>query len=320
MSESKVNQPNNGNKLPTMQTRSESALDFYFSADKFDHIQRVAIMFSKSSLVPDTYKGGNNLGNCIIAIELASRMKMSPFMAMQNLNVIKGKPSWSSTMLIATLNACGRFKPLKFVKEGAEGSMDRSCYAWTTDLDSDEKLIGPKVTMKMAKEEGWLDKTGSKWKTMPELMLMYRAAAFFSRLYAPEIGMGMQTTEEIKDVDPNTLSETTFELIDDPLVVEEQAEIVEEATNAETEKIEEEEKEQTENADDPKNTPMNADEFDLTKPLGVVAAIQSVKSIAEINKFKKEHKEEITSFTGKEDALIQTALKEKENSLLKAGK
>ena len=54
----------------------------------------------------------------------------------------------------------------------------------------------------MAKAEGWLTKTGSKWQTMPELMLKYRAAAFFGRLYAPEVLMGMQTAEEVIDITP----------------------------------------------------------------------------------------------------------------------
>jgi hypothetical protein len=67
-------------------------------------------------------------------------------------------------------------------------------------MENKEKLEGPKVTMKMANAEGWVSKTGSKWKTMPELMLRYRASAFFGRLYAPEIMMGMQTAEEIQDV------------------------------------------------------------------------------------------------------------------------
>jgi len=52
----------------------------------------------------------------------------------------------------------------------------------------------------MAAAEGWATKAGSKWKTMPELMLRYRAAAFFGRLYAPDILMGMQTAEEAVDV------------------------------------------------------------------------------------------------------------------------
>jgi len=37
---------------------------------------------------------------------------------------------------------------------------------------------------------------------MPELMLKYRAAAFFGRLYAPEVLMGMQTSEEVIDITP----------------------------------------------------------------------------------------------------------------------
>lgn len=54
--------------------------------------------------------------------------------------------------------------------------------------------------MEMAKAEGWVGKSGSKWKTMPELMIRYRAAAFWGRLYVPEIMMGMHTMEEIEDV------------------------------------------------------------------------------------------------------------------------
>jgi hypothetical protein len=57
--------------------------------------------------------------------------------------------------------------------------------------------------MEMAKAEGWIDKTGSKWKTMPELMLKYRAAAFFGRLYAPEIMMGLYSADEIVDIAAN---------------------------------------------------------------------------------------------------------------------
>ena len=36
---------------------------------------------------------------------------------------------------------------------------------------------------------------------MPELMLRYRAATFFGRLYAPDILMGMRTAEELGDID-----------------------------------------------------------------------------------------------------------------------
>jgi hypothetical protein len=60
----------------------------------------------------------------------------------------------------------------------------------------------------MVKEENWLSKPGSKWKTMPELMFHYRAAAFFGRLYASDILMGMHTVEEIQDIPHATIMES----------------------------------------------------------------------------------------------------------------
>ena len=72
--------------------------------------------------------------------------------------------------------------------------------AYATEKATGEILEGPTITLAMANAEGWASKTGSKWKTMPDLMLRYRAAAFFGRLYAPEIMMGMHSVEEIGDI------------------------------------------------------------------------------------------------------------------------
>lgn len=167
-----------------------------FSVQSFDHAQRVAKMLSSSSLVPDTYK--NNIQNTMIALEMANRIGASPLMVMQNLYIVQGKPSWSSSFIIASLNNCKRFSALRFELSG-EGDA-YGCTAWAKDLATKERLEGPKVTWEMVKAEGWLAKTGSKWKTMPELMFRYRAAAFFGRLYAPDILMGMHTQDEMFDM------------------------------------------------------------------------------------------------------------------------
>ena len=163
----------------------------------FEDGQRIAKGLASSDLVPAAYK--NNIPNTMIALEMANRLKISPFEVMQNLDIIKGKPSWSSTFIIASINSCGRFKPLRFEFVGTAKSDDYGCRAYTEDLDGN-KLIGPTVTWLMVKSEGWLSKTGSKWQTMPELMFQYRAASFFGRLYAPDILKGMQTVDEVKDV------------------------------------------------------------------------------------------------------------------------
>jgi hypothetical protein len=174
---------------------NEAASEGSFSVQSFDHAQRVAKMLSSSSLVPEAYK--NNIQNTMIALEMSNRIGASPLMVMQNLYIVQGKPSWSSSFIIASLNSCKRFSPLRFETKG-EGDA-YGCVAWAYDLASGDKLKGPKVTWEMVKAEGWLSKAGSKWKTMPELMFRYRAAAFFGRLYAPDILMGMQTAEEVGD-------------------------------------------------------------------------------------------------------------------------
>lgn len=164
----------------------------------FEEGQRIAKMLSSSDLVPAAYK--NNIPNTMIALGMAKRLNIDPFEVMQNLDIIKGKPSWSSTFIIASLNSCGRFKPLRFEFVGANPkSDDYGCRAYTDDMDGN-RITGPLVTWLMVKSEGWLSKTGSKWQTMPELMFQYRAASFFGRLYAPDILKGMQSVEEVKDV------------------------------------------------------------------------------------------------------------------------
>jgi hypothetical protein len=185
----------NMNTSKELATANQTNLAPFQSADNFQLAQRIAQVFAQSDMVPTQYK--NNIGNCIIALEMANRIGSSPLMVMQNLYVIQGKPSWSSTFLIATLNACGKFSPLRYEEDANEGGRTR---AYALDKSTGETLCGAWVSMEMAKAEGWTTKGGSKWKSMPELMRRYRAASFFTRQFAPEISMGLQTYEEVIDV------------------------------------------------------------------------------------------------------------------------
>lgn len=166
-----------------------------FAPAQFEHAQRIAKLLSSSDLVPNQYKG--NIANTMVALEMAYRMNASPLMVMQNLHIIHGRPSWASSFIIASINSCGKFGTLRFKSD------DKSCRAIATDRSTGEIIEGPLVTMEMAKQEGWIDKAGSKWKTMPELMLKYRAAAFFGRLYCPEIMMGLYSADETIDIVAN---------------------------------------------------------------------------------------------------------------------
>lgn len=164
----------------------------------FDLAQREAIAWSKGDIVPKSYKG--NIPNCIIALDVAKRLGASPLQVMQNLYIVHGTPSWSSTFLIAAVNHCGRYGSLRYEDRGDIASKDYGVRAYAYEKGSNEPLCGSWITWDMVKAEGWLDKPGSKWKTMPEQMFRYRAAAFWQRAYAPEIGMGFATKEEVEDI------------------------------------------------------------------------------------------------------------------------
>jgi hypothetical protein len=170
----------------------------FSSPATFEAAQRMALALCTSTLVPTAFQGKENIGNTLIALEMAQRVGASPMAVMQNLHVIHGRPSWSASFIIAALNSCGKFSPLRFKIEG-DGDK-RVCTAWAYDKGTGEVIDGPPTSIAMAKAEGWESKSGSKWKTMPDLMLRYRAAAFFGRLYAPEILMGMHTEDEAQDM------------------------------------------------------------------------------------------------------------------------
>lgn len=166
----------------------------------FEDAQRIGKALASSKLVPPQFQGQEGLANCLVALEIAHRMNLSPLQVMQNLHMIHGRPSWSSQFIIGLINSCGRYTPLQYDLTGEGNSLACTCLA--NEKSSGKELRGPTVTMEMAKREGWSTKTGSKWQTMPELMIRYRAAAFWGRLYIPELLVGLQTEDEVIDVQP----------------------------------------------------------------------------------------------------------------------
>jgi hypothetical protein len=158
-------------------------------------------------------------------MEISGRMGLSPLQIMQNLHVIHGRPSWSSQFIIATINGCGRFTPLDYNITGEGDNM--ACQAVATEIATGKELKGPTVSIAMAKKEGWYSKTGSKWQSFPELMLRYRAAAFWGRVYVPEYLVGMKTQEEVIEIEAVDVSEAKK---GKPAIVEEINAQIEETT------------------------------------------------------------------------------------------
>lgn len=209
----------------------------------FETTQRIGGMFAKSTIVPKAYQ--NNVANCAIAVDVAMHLGngISPLTVMQNLVIVNGTPTWHAPFLVACINASEKYTPIDYeeknlgkIGKGAKVKVyvwengkstektittdeyadvdNLACTAFAYNLASGNKLTGSTITVKMAMEEGWYARSGSKWKTMPQQMLKYRAASFWQRAYEPGIAMGFQTTEEVRDTMPE--GATVVDVTDEP--------------------------------------------------------------------------------------------------------
>lgn len=226
--------------------KSHRPVGVFEDAKSFAQAQRVAKMLTLSKMMPEHFQGDANLGSAVIAVDIAFRLKLSPFLVAKQIYMVYDKPAFSAQFMIAVMNSAADFGKIRYdlqtngikeftysytegyrenkVKKSATVKLDDwVCVAWA--LEGEQKLPngintlakakeaglpileGPPVSMGMAVKEGWYAKDGSKWQTLPDLMLRYRAATFFGRLYAPELMMGLSTVDEIEDLGP---SEPTF--------------------------------------------------------------------------------------------------------------
>lgn len=170
----------------------------FSSIANFKELYDIGKMFASSALVPQAYQGKPM--DCTIAVDMANRMEVSPMMVMQNLYVVKGKPSWSGQACTTLIMGSGKFKNIKHVYTGDKGTDTWGCYLEAVRIEDGETVKGVEVTIAMARAEEWSTKQGSKWKTMPELMLAYRASAFFARVHIPNALMGVSVEGEVEDI------------------------------------------------------------------------------------------------------------------------
>ena len=175
-----------------LSTSVESPLDIYMDPDRFEHLQRVAGLFVGSMLVPEHLK----LPDVVIGLQIAHRTRQDALTVLQSMHAVKGKPGWAATYLIARANTSGTFAgPLDWVVEGSGDELEVECFGL---LAGSERRVAARVSMAMAKAEGWT--SNAKYRSMPEQMLRYRSATFLVRLYCPEILLGLPVADEVEDV------------------------------------------------------------------------------------------------------------------------
>lgn len=173
---------------------------------KFELEQRKAKAFVATDFFPAHLRKGDKeatIGAAIIVLDLAQRMNLGALEVAQSIYIIHGKPSFETKFLVARLNSSGLLKGRLNTILSPDG---QSAHCEAVDAQTGQLLRGTTITMDMARREGWLSKNGSKWQTMPELMMKYRAQSFFINEFFPEVKYGLKTSDEAEDI--NEIKET----------------------------------------------------------------------------------------------------------------
>ena len=176
-------------------TQGDFMLSSMLDVAQFEQLQRAASLFSKSGLVPQTFK--DNPAACFVGLQLSAQLGVNPFMLFQRLYTIGNKIGIEAQLAIGIANQKKVFKgAIQYTFTGKNET--RSCTAKAV-LNSTGETVEMTVDWATVAAEGWNKRSGSKWLTMPDLMFRYRSAMWLIRTYAPEVLLGLQSVEEMQD-------------------------------------------------------------------------------------------------------------------------
>ena len=199
-------------------TREDRYVSVFEDPTAFAAKLKMAETLSQTQFVPEAFRGKPE--DCLVVLDMAARLDLNPFAVFPDIYVIDNRASFSSKFLIALVNRCGRFSRIKF-EEGIDGEAEVTFSGWGdqrgqrktwkekvpnywaiasfTELTSGETYSSPRIDMKFADKNGWVQKNGSKWQTMPEIMCRYRSASILIKSTCPEIVMGMEWADDVLD-------------------------------------------------------------------------------------------------------------------------
>lgn len=182
---------------PATTPQVDTSLSVLANARDMDSAARACKALSMSKIVPDHLRG--DYGSILACLDISQNLGCSVYMVMQNIYAVHGRMGFSGQFCISALNRCPQYKRIEY-----RYLNDRDCsdgmqvIGHRTDGYLD---YGTPITPAMVKAEGW--SKNSKWQTMADQMYRYRAASFFVRAYCPEVLMGFQTADELRDLYAN---------------------------------------------------------------------------------------------------------------------
>ncbi|AGH31344.1 RecT family protein [Tetraselmis viridis virus SI1] len=177
----------------------ESGVALY-DTSRFEHMQRVASVMAKSTLIPDALKAqtyDQTMGNCFLVVNQALHWQMDPFAVAQCMSVVHGKPCYEGKLIAAVLQ--GRLG-VRLRYEWNDETGDKFAITVTGKHPEDDEPVSVTGTVGDWKTSEKNGNTKANWTgANARRQLAYRGAREWCRLYAPELLLGVYAIDEMED-------------------------------------------------------------------------------------------------------------------------
>lgn len=161
-----------------------------------DSCYRLAKAVCLAGMAP---KGMDTPEKCMIAIMRGMEVGMTPFMALDKIAIVNGRPTIWGDGAMGLVRGSGL---CEFVKEWIEGDGDKRVAYCEAKRRGESDPIRRKFSVTDAKEAGLWGKPGP-WQQFKERMLQMRARAFCLRDGFADVLGGLYLKEEMDDVPAN---------------------------------------------------------------------------------------------------------------------
>lgn len=154
----------------------------------------IAALYAQSTLVPEAYR--NKPADVFVAVTLGQSVGISPIQSLSEINVIKGKPTMSASLIAAQVRKAGH--KLRIEVEETPGKESATCTIIRRD-DPDHPFVSKR-------DRAWAQRMGllnnSNYIKQPATMLKKRAITDCARDACSEALCGIDyTPDEMSDFD-----------------------------------------------------------------------------------------------------------------------
>lgn len=162
-----------------------------FQPQSLGEAMEIAKLMAAGNFVPGHLRG--KAGDCLAVVMQAARWGLDPFAVGNKTYFVNDRMAYEAQLVIAVLNTSGVLKGRLDV-QWQQTDVDLICtVTGTLKADSQPKSI----SQEMARIK---TKNSPLWVSAPKMQMGYYTSRMWARLFAPEVLLGVYTTDEVEEM------------------------------------------------------------------------------------------------------------------------